>query len=130
MKTKTIKTDPKPVDDRERREALDPSRSFIVEAPAGSGKTGLLVQRYLKLLSVVNRPECIVAMTFTRKAAAEMKERVLKALEDAATESEARGSYGQRMRELAVAALERDRILHRAFLISSFAGEKVSPPRD
>ena len=109
MKTKTIKTDPRPVDDRERREALDPSRSFIVEAPAGSGKTGLLVQRYLKLLSVVNRPECIVAMTFTCKAAAEMKERVLKALEDAATESEARGSYGQRMRELAVAALERDR---------------------
>ncbi|MBV8865398.1 MAG: UvrD-helicase domain-containing protein, partial [Acidobacteriaceae bacterium] len=55
------------VDRKQREEALDPGRSFIVQAPAGSGKTGLLVHRYLKLLSSVEKPESVVAMTFTRK---------------------------------------------------------------
>jgi ATP-dependent helicase/nuclease subunit A len=96
-------------DRRERERALDPSRSFIVEAPAGSGKTGLLVQRYLRLLSVIDRPESIVAMTFTRKAAAEMKERIHTALLEAAENQSAKDEYRQTIRELAMAALERDR---------------------
>src|SRR5712691_3186663 len=64
-----------------RERALDITRSFIVQAPAGSGKTDLLVKRYTKLLGVVEKPEEILAITFTIKAAAEMKARITQTLE-------------------------------------------------
>jgi ATP-dependent exoDNAse (exonuclease V) beta subunit len=91
-----------------RRRALDPARSFIVQAPAGSGKTGLLIQRYLRLLATVDHPEEIIAITFTRKAAGEMRERVLEALAQARAGHAPEGEHERTTLELAAAALARD----------------------
>ena len=98
-----------PVDWQARQQALDPERSFIVQAPAGSGKTGLLTQRFLQLLARVETPEEIIAITFTRKAAGEMRDRILEALHKASTEPEPKNSYEQKTWLLAQAALNQDK---------------------
>ncbi len=68
--------------------AVDPNRHVVLEASAGTGKTSVLVSRYLNLLGAGVDPANILAMTFTRKAAAEMRERILGQLRRAAATSE------------------------------------------
>ncbi len=92
-----------------RKRALDTSQSFIVQSPAGSGKTELLIQRYLALLSTVELPEQVVAITFTRKAAAQMRARVLAALANAALKKPPSEPHRRETYELARRALARDR---------------------
>lgn len=96
------------VDLEARQQALDPQRSFIVQAPAGSGKTGLLVYRYLRLLARVERPNNVLAITFTRKARAEMRERILELLLAAKQESVVEDAFEAQGVELARVVLQRD----------------------
>ena len=95
-------------DEALRERALAPDRSFLVQAPAGAGKTELLIQRYLRLLSLVDEPEEILAITFTRKAAAEMQRRICQALTGEAAATAAETASSRRQRELVAAVRARD----------------------
>ena len=66
-----------------RRHAVDPGKNVVLEASAGTGKTRVLVDRYVNLLRAGVDPDNILAMTFTRKAAAEMRLRIVERLRDA-----------------------------------------------
>jgi ATP-dependent exoDNAse (exonuclease V) beta subunit len=107
----------RPSDWQQRQQARDPERSCIVQAPAGSGKTELLTQRMLALLARVENPEEVVAITFTRKAAAEMNHRLVQRLRDAAqapaapaAAAEPLAEHEQISRDLALRVLENDRL--------------------
>lgn len=107
-----------PPDIDARRTALDPTRSFAVSAPAGSGKTGLLTQRVLTLLAYCDAPEEVLAITFTRKAAGEMQDRILQALWQAAEQPEPENPHARLTWKLAQAVLQRDRELNWNLLFS------------
>ncbi|MDP3183620.1 MAG: UvrD-helicase domain-containing protein [Desulfobaccales bacterium] len=66
-----------PADQEIRDRALSAGESFHLEAPAGSGKTSVLLARFLTLLARVEAPEELLALTFTRKAAGELRSRVM-----------------------------------------------------
>ena len=100
--------DRQPSDYAVRERAISVQHSFLIEAPAGSGKTELLTDRILALLAYVQRPEEIVAITFTRKAAAEMHQRVIDKLA-AAQQPAPTESYKIKSWQLAQAALKRDK---------------------
>ena len=108
----SLSSDHKLLDGQARLQALNPQASYIVQAPAGSGKTALLAMRFLALLSTVESPEQIVAMTFTKKAAAEMRERVLRLLRTGEGDFPHDGNLmAQNAYRLAQKALERDQEL-------------------
>lgn len=95
-------------DAAQRAEALDPIRSFCVTAPAGSGKTELLIQRYLTLLARVEQPQEVLAITFTRKAATEMRGRIMEALATAAAGAEPADAHAAQTFRLARQVLQVD----------------------
>jgi len=74
------------VDARDRADAVDPRLNVVLEASAGTGKTRVLVDRYVNLVRAGVEPRHILAITFTRKAAAEMRERILATLRRQAEE--------------------------------------------
>src|SRR5687767_8637648 len=72
-----------PLPDQAARDfASDPAQHVVLEASAGTGKTKVLVDRYVRLIRLGVAPRHILAITFTRKAAAEMRERILEELRD------------------------------------------------
>jgi ATP-dependent exoDNAse (exonuclease V) beta subunit len=74
-----------PVDESERAFARDPRNHVVLEASAGTGKTKVLVDRYVNLIEAGVDPRNILAITFTRKAAAEMRDRVLSTIRERVT---------------------------------------------
>ena len=67
--------------------AANPSHNVVLEASAGTGKTSVLVERYLNLLRANVDPSNILVITFTRQAAGEMRDRIVQYLREEATKS-------------------------------------------
>lgn len=96
-----------PVDQAARQESLNTQQSYIVQAPAGSGKTSLLTLRFLRLLLTVQNPEEILAITFTRKAAAEMHQRIINSLM-MGTKAKPINDFDRQLWQVATEVLEHD----------------------
>jgi ATP-dependent helicase/nuclease subunit A len=112
-----------PPDNEARELALDIAQSHHVEAPAGSGKTMLLVARFIKLLCHVRHPHEILALTFTNKAAGEMKARIAGLLQKACSGLEPVSEPEAALMESAKEALKQHEAHH--FLLLSPEGIQV-----
>lgn len=82
-----------------REFATNPAHNVVLEASAGTGKTSVLVARYINLLRMGVDPTNILAITFTRKAAAEMRDRVVSTLRRNAEGSSADRVIWQQVRD-------------------------------
>src|SRR4051812_37111112 len=82
-----------------REAAIDPSQNIVLEAAAGTGKTRVLVERYVNLLLAGVEPDRILAITFTRKAAAEMRQRIIERLREASRTSQLSAARWKELRE-------------------------------
>jgi ATP-dependent exoDNAse (exonuclease V) beta subunit len=96
----------RPPDQPIREAALEAAGSFHLESPAGSGKTTLLAARYLLLLAA-GEPEEVLAVTFTRKAAGELRERILTAIATALRGASPPNAADAQLAELARAVAAR-----------------------
>ena len=96
-----------PADQTVRDQALGPLEGFHLEAPAGSGKTSVLLARFLTLLARVDAPEEILALTFTRKAAGELRPAVMALLWERQDPGPDASPLDLRLRELAAAVFRR-----------------------
>ena len=106
--TKNLNNYIAPNDMQQRLQAIDIDHSVAVIAPAGSGKTSLLLARLLNCLSVAERPEEVLAITFTNDAAAEIRERVLSQISGVGTFSNPVSPHEQYVHDLAVKVAKRD----------------------
>jgi superfamily I DNA/RNA helicase len=82
-----------------RARAVDPRFNVALEASAGTGKTRVLVDRYINLLKAGVDPANILAMTFTRKAATEMRERIIATLRESAARGEVTPARWRELRD-------------------------------
>lgn len=98
-----------PSDIEVRHKAADVSRSVILTAPAGSGKTSVLELRFLRALANSDTPEQVIAITFTVAAAGEIRERALASLEQAASGVSPSNDHELLVHEAACDVLELDR---------------------
>ncbi len=100
---------PSPLPDAEARErAVDPAHNVVLEASAGTGMRHVLVDRYLNLLRRGVDPSNILAITFPRKAAAEMRGRILDELRKSAAGANADvlGDARERSGDIAISTID------------------------
>ncbi|HET7617248.1 MAG TPA: UvrD-helicase domain-containing protein [Vicinamibacterales bacterium] len=90
--------------------AVDPRHNVVLQASAGTGKTSVLVERYVNLLRAGVEPDAILAITFTRKAAAEMRERIVRKLRELAADGTLPRTQWQKLRtrlgEIAISTID------------------------
>lgn len=97
-----------PKDIAARKKSIDPNKSMLIEADAGCGKTEQMARRYLSLLANRAKPEGIFAITFTQKAASELKERIHKYLKMGTSDAPPKEQHLIETWELAKSAIAAD----------------------